>query len=232
MGETIYSIPINETFDAKCGCPLCALHSQQEKSSLEYILGPAMMEPDIRLETNRLGFCGRHGNMLLAMKNRLPLALTLQTRLRAVRELLAAPGEGGRALFGKKSAQEDPLFSCADDCFICRRISAFDERIISNTVYLWQSDTDFREKFRQQQFFCLGHASSLLRCASVTFSKQKYVDFRADVTELCLRYADALDASLTGFIDSFDHKNASVPLPDKQRRCAEDAIAFLSPEDE
>ena len=56
MKETIYTIPINEAFEAKCGCPLCTLRRKLERDSVEYIMGAAMMEPDVRIETNKRGF--------------------------------------------------------------------------------------------------------------------------------------------------------------------------------
>lgn len=36
------------------GCPLCRIYQILEKQALSGILGPAMMEPSIREETNRL----------------------------------------------------------------------------------------------------------------------------------------------------------------------------------
>lgn len=228
MAETIYSIPINESFDEKSGCPLCRLHCDHEQSALDYILGAAMMEPDIRQETNRLGFCRRHSEKMYSMKNRLALSLTLQTRLRRVMELFSAEGEGGRSLFGKKAAAEEPLFSAADNCFVCRRIAGFDEKICSNTVHLWKTDSAFREKFSAQPYFCLDHTSALLRAASAALSKAQYAEFRRELSGICLRHASALDNALSGFIASFDHRNADVPLTDEQRAAAHDAIEFLS----
>lgn len=228
MAETIYSIPINESFDEKCGCPLCRLHCDHEQSALDYILGAAMMEPDIRQETNRLGFCRRHSEKMYSMKNRLALSLTLQTRLRRIMELFSAEGEGGRALFGRKTASDDPLFSAADDCFVCRRIAGFDDKICSNTIYLWKTDSAFRDKFHAQPYFCLDHASALLRAASAGLSKAQYAEFRQELSGICLRHAAELDDALSGFIASFDHRNASVPLTDEQRAAAHDSIEFLS----
>ena len=43
MKETIYTIPINEAFEAQCGCPLCTLRRKLEQDSVEYIMGAAMM---------------------------------------------------------------------------------------------------------------------------------------------------------------------------------------------
>ncbi len=56
-----------------------------------------MMEPDIRMETNREGFCFSHFQRMLKAKNRLSLALMLESRLAYVaeNELSAHPAKGG-----------------------------------------------------------------------------------------------------------------------------------------
>ena len=63
--EQIYTIPVNEAFEAgaadhSCGCPICSLYRKLEEDELDLILGASMMEPDIRIVTNQLGFCREH----------------------------------------------------------------------------------------------------------------------------------------------------------------------------
>ena len=57
MAESIYKIPVSEAFDAslerKKECPFCRLYDILEENELEIILGGAMMEPDIRIRTNK-----------------------------------------------------------------------------------------------------------------------------------------------------------------------------------
>ena len=59
--DTIYTIPVNEAFeasaaDSSCGCPFCALYNKLEDDELELILGASMMEPDVRIKTNMKAF--------------------------------------------------------------------------------------------------------------------------------------------------------------------------------
>jgi len=37
MKETIYTIPVNEAFDEKCGCPICRMYNALEKIEIERI---------------------------------------------------------------------------------------------------------------------------------------------------------------------------------------------------
>lgn len=52
-----------------------------EEHICEYIMGAAMMEPDVRQDTNRLGFCFTHYQQLMMQNNRLSLGLMLNSHL-------------------------------------------------------------------------------------------------------------------------------------------------------
>ena len=81
MRYDITNIPVAEVFEEGDGCPICRLRNILEKRAVEYITGAAMMEPDIRIETNKLGFCGRHFAKMFTMKNRLGMGLMLESHL-------------------------------------------------------------------------------------------------------------------------------------------------------
>ena len=79
MREDICTIPISEAFEENDGCPVCRMYKTVEDRIVEYIMGAAMMEPDIRIETNRLGFCEKHLRAMMKRRGRLQLALMLET---------------------------------------------------------------------------------------------------------------------------------------------------------
>ena len=81
MRQDICTIPISEVFEVNDGCPICRMRETVEKHLIYYIMGAAMMEPDVRIETNRLGFCERHFDMMLANRGRLQLALVLESHI-------------------------------------------------------------------------------------------------------------------------------------------------------
>ena len=87
MKETIYTIPVNEAFDKDSECPFCDLHNSLEQEGIEYMLGASYMEDDIRAETDKVGFCKRHYEMMYKNGNRLGLALMVQTHLQKVLEI-------------------------------------------------------------------------------------------------------------------------------------------------
>ena len=81
MKETICTIPINDIFMPKDGCPFCRMEKMLEDQYVKFITGDAMMEPNIRIETNKKGFCHRHFSQMFEMGQKLPNALILESHL-------------------------------------------------------------------------------------------------------------------------------------------------------
>ena len=233
MAEQLYTIPINEAFDEKQGCPLCRLRQKLENQSLSYIMGAAMMEPDIRIVTNQLGFCREHFHKMLGMGNRLSLALMLDSHLQYVAQQLPEAEEKKPGRLGKlkKYDGESPaphMLGQAKSCYVCRRAAEFEQKYISNVVYIWKKDPAFQEKLRAQPYFCLEHAALLLAQGQKDLSETGYLTFSRDILELCRNKMKDLSAHVTEFCRSFDHENAGKPLSPEARSAVEDAVAFLS----
>ena len=83
--EHIYTIPLNEQFKKNDGCPICGLFTMLENNEISAITGASMMEPSIRVATNKMGFCFRHFNMMSKNGKRLPVALVIQSHLEKIR---------------------------------------------------------------------------------------------------------------------------------------------------
>ena len=88
MREDICTIPISEAFEENDGCPVCRMYRTVEERIIEYIMGAAMMEPDIRIETNKSGFCNHHYDKLLEHRGKLQLALILESHFEEVEKLI------------------------------------------------------------------------------------------------------------------------------------------------
>ena len=81
MRDDICTIHVIQVFEIDDGCPICRMRRTVENHIVDYIMGAAMMEPDVRIETNKTGFCPSHYDMMLNHKGRLSLALMLETHL-------------------------------------------------------------------------------------------------------------------------------------------------------
>ena len=231
MPEKIFTIPINEAFDVKDGCPLCRMREKLEEQTLESALGAAMMEPAIRIEMNREGFCNPHLQAMYRKKNKLALGLILESRLDELTGMLGEPaGRGKRGLFGKKEDKGDAsevLNEQVKSCYACKRIRSTEYRYCSNTAWLWESDEAFRTKLKEQPWFCLSHGAMLLRVAKEELKDGPYSSLYEAVTGRMREALTQLRQDVTAFTVSFDHRNAGKPLTDSERSSLERATKML-----
>ena len=231
MPEKIFTIPINEAFDERDGCPLCRMREKLEEQTLESALGAAMMEPAIRIEMNREGFCNPHLQAMYRKKNKLALGLILESRLDELTGMLGEPaGRGKRGLFGKKEDKGDAsevLSEQVKSCYACKRIRSTEVRYCSNTAWLWESDEAFRTKLKEQPWFCLSHGALLLRVAKEELKDKAYLALYDAVTDRIRGALTQLRQDVTAFTVSFDHRNAGKPLSEAERSSLERATKIL-----
>ena len=209
--ETIYTIPVNEAFEASaadrsCGCPFCTLYNKLEDDELELILGASMMEPDVRIQTNKQGFCRTHYDMMFTRKNRLGMALTLESHLAEIADdikdkPLSKPGE--RAL--------KRISTLEDNCYVCKRIEFNFAHMIETAVILWDSDEDFAPKLKAQPYFCLPHYRRFLDYASKRLGKKQFAEFEKIVSEIQNSYIKELNEDVSWFCKKFDYRYDSEP---------------------
>ena len=231
MAERIFTIPINEAFDEKCGCPLCRMHDKLEEQTVDSALGAAMMEPSVRIEMNKEGFCREHLTAMYRKKNKLALGLIFESRLDELGAMLDQPASGGKkGLFSKKEAKGDAaetLQEQAKSCYACKRIRSTERRYCSNTAWLWESDPAFREKLKAQPFFCVTHGAMLLRVAKEELKDGPYASLYEAVTGRMQEALTQLRQDVTAFTVSFDHRNAGKPLSEAERTSLERATKML-----
>ena len=225
--EQIYTIPVNEAFEASvekpaCGCALCALYRKLEEDELDLILGASMMEPDIRIKTNEAGFCRTHYDMMFVRKNRLGMALTLESHLADLRREIKDTGLGG----GQGNKPIKRIEALESTCYVCDRISNNFEHMIDTAVYLWQTDEDFAPKLRAQPYFCLPHYRLLLEKAQARLQKKKLADFFNIVDGVQKHYLDTLCEDVSWFCKKFDYRYEDEPWKNS-KDSVERAMAFL-----
>ena len=225
--EQIYTIPVNEAFeasrdDAACGCPFCSLYNKLEDDELELILGASMMEPDVRIQTNKEGFCRTHYDMMLVRKNRLGMALTLESHLA---ELAGEIHEGGfLSAPGQKPIKR--IGALEESCYVCRRIDFHFKHMIETAVLLWQKDEDFQKKLAAQPYFCLPHYRLLLASAEDRLSKKEYKEFTKVCSGIVEGYLEKLNGDVSWFCKKFDYRYDEEPWYDS-KDAVERAMRFL-----
>ncbi|MCL2077261.1 MAG: DUF6062 family protein [Oscillospiraceae bacterium] len=227
MRESILTIPVNEVFEPKEGCPICRMRDTVEGHISEYIMGAAMMEPDVREETNKLGFCLTHFSMLAEQGNRLSLGLVLNSHLNVTRQKFLVSHAGLKSLKGKRT---DNLSST---CFVCEKVDWGINHMLKTVFTLFEKDKDFRELFSGQEFFCLPHYH-FLAFKSEHISKNARIEFLKVLNKVVSEYAETLNSNVNDFCDSFDYRNAGrLNTPDMEHisTSPQRAIRFLTGRD-
>jgi len=223
MAEKIYTIPVNEAFDLYSGCPHCALYKKLEDNELDIILGAAMMEPDTRIQTNAEGFCGKHFDSMFNLKNRLGLALMIESHLSEnVNKALRGGFLSKITKINSKKIEKNQ-----DSCYVCARVEHKLTKMLETTALLWETEREFRDKLAKQPYFCIPHYSALLATGSYTLHKKKYPDYAADCQKVMVAYSEKLLADVSWFIKKFDYRFENEPWHDS-KDAVERAIRFLS----
>ncbi|MBP0964667.1 MAG: hypothetical protein J5999_05180 [Oscillospiraceae bacterium] len=224
MRESILTIPISEIFEPKCGCPICRMRDMLESRTVEYIMGAAMMEPDVRIETNRAGFCKTHFSQMQKQKNRLSLALMLQTHLAAVDQQMFER----RRLFEPKNARKAKLSAINESCFVCEKVDWGMERLMK-TLFEMFANREFRTLYEEQQFICLPHYDLLLSLAPVYLQKKELEDFNSATSKLVKNYLEELYSDVSKYCTMYDYRNTGKDADwGNSKDSIERAIEFLT----
>lgn len=198
LREKIYEIPVRDAFASSCACPFCRLQSVLEAQEIERISGAAMMEPDVRIETNAMGFCEKHFSALQKKQRVLPLALLLESHLDEVRKS-CTEGEGKKAA---KAAEK-----IASSCYVCHRVSGYMEQAFSSFAFLWRRDADFRDQVAKTEGFCLPHYARLL-AISEEIPRKERKDYEHTVMTVMHNYLTEKRSDISDFCKQFDYRAA------------------------
>ena len=225
--EQIYTIPVNEAFEASaadksCGCPFCALYNKLENDELDLILGASMMEPDVRIKTNKKGFCRTHYDMMFVRKNRLGMALTLESHLDELKKELRDGGLGGG--MGNKPIKR--IGELEQSCYVCDRIDFNFEHMVETAVLLWSTDENFPAKLKAQPYFCLPHYKKFLQYGQSRLQKKKLQEFAKQVEEIQEKYLEELKDDVSWFCKKFDYRYDEEPWYNS-KDSVERSIKFL-----
>lgn len=218
MKEQLYTIPVNDAFDQDCECPICEMYRSLETAAIEFTMGPSYMEDDIRMETDRLGFCAGHVRMLYGNQNRLGLALMLLTHMDRTIKEAEKSGKGtkitGGGLFRKKEGTS-PVKQLFDQlegsCYICSRMNGMFQRYLVTVFYLYHTEEGFRKKFAASKGFCSKHYALLYDMASSQLHGGEVETFLSELNRLYLENMKRVREDLEWFTDKFDYRNVDQP---------------------
>ena len=224
MRDDICTIPVSEVFEENDGCPICRMRAIIEKRIIDYIMGDAMMEPDVRISTNEVGFCEEHYDKMMANRGRLQLTLMLQTHIAELNEKVFT-----KKLFTSSSKQSLEAKKILDSCFICSKMESGMSRMIDTIYRTYENEKDFRNLFDNQSMFCLKHYEQLSSGVTKHNMKRYGGDFLKSLNRITGDYSRKLYDDLSEFAASFDYRSAGNDLKSSEcKNSVERTVDFLS----
>lgn len=217
MDEQIYSIPVNDAFDADSECPICVMYRKLEKDAIDFVMGPSYMEDDVRMETNRTGFCPDHVKMMYDTQNRLGLALMLHTHTQTViRETEKLQKKGRTSAGGLFKKSEDSAVAAymkklGKSCYVCNRIEGVFDRYLDTVFWLYRREESFRRKFDGCKGFCNTHYGMLYDLAPGHMSGQELSGFTKTLDKIFIENLKRVCDDIEWYTDKFDYRNVDAP---------------------
>lgn len=205
MKETICTIPINDIFMPKEGCPICRMESVLEEQYVNFITGDAMMVPDVRIETNKKGFCHRHFSQMFEKGQKLPNALILESHLQEILDK-----HFPKKLKGKPDKKQlEAIKTELDSCYVCDRIKSDMKHFMATIFVEWAKGEEFRKLYNEQPYICLKHYSFIMETATGRngIPSKHLADFHAETATLTKNYLESLKADITHFCSMFDYRS-------------------------
>ena len=138
------------------------MESMLEEQYVKFITGDAMMEPNIRIETNKKGFCHRHFSQMFEKGQKLPNALILESHLQEIID-----NDMPKKLKGKPDKKQlEVIKKRLDSCYVCDRIE-WDMHHFCDTIFVeWAKGEAFYKLYNEQPFICFKHYDFIMNVAT------------------------------------------------------------------
>lgn len=223
MRDDICTIPVSEVFEESDGCPICRMKQTVEQHLITYILGDAMMEPDVRIETNKVGFCTEHYDKMMATRGRLQLALMLETHIKEIENEVFK-----KKMFNNADKKAQKLQKVSDSCFICEKINWGMERMVETIYRCYEKERDFRELFNAQPQFCMKHFNLLIAGADKKKMPKYVSEFKDNLTRITTNYVKSLGEDILKYCSMYDYRSAGKGDWGNSADAVERTIEFLT----
>jgi hypothetical protein len=196
---------VHDAYENPGECPLCRLEQDAERTYLKSFQHSRVMEPNVRVQTNRQGFCASHFRKLYDGENKLGLSLVVHTHLQQARSEIVAEldmllkSAGGRGGKDRAAATAAALSRRRDTCFICGLLREDMRRYVLTILYLWSKDTEFAPVFRASRGFCIPHFAQVLQEGSTTMRADRFARWLAEAVPLMKESLQGLEGDLHSF---------------------------------
>lgn len=180
-----------------------------------------MMEPDIRIKTNELGFCKDHFSKITTMRRSLPVALIMESHLKHVSGNLMAKKV--------KRKHESPISQMINSCYVCDKIEWALNTMVDTICRLWKDNDGFREMYTSHDHICLYHYDKVMNISSGILKRDDLKTFGDATLSLTQKYLDELCNDVSHFCKMYDYRNTTKDADwGNSKGSVDRAITFLS----
>lgn len=222
MKEKIYTIPLMDAFHANDECPFCFIERRLEQHAIEFILGSAYMEDDVRMETDKIGFCRHHYKMMFDYGNRLGSALILSTHFHHLNGELSeqlkafSPGKSSvlKRIIKANAVSPSSGTNIASwvaerekNCYVCNHFISDYNRYLDTFFEMLRTDPDFVQMVKDSKGFCLHHFGDLVDTGAQKLNDKQKDIFLPILFKLMTDNLKRLEEEVTWFTDKYDYRN-------------------------
>lgn len=220
MKEQLYTIPLNDAFQAQDECPFCNIERTIEQELLDFVLGSASsyMESDVRDQTDKAGFCRMHFKKMFDYGNTLGNGWILKTHYKKLNQELdneIKHFKPSKISFTdrlrKSTTAENSIASWVtkkkESCYICNNYEEKYQRYLDTFFYLYKKEADFRTTFASSKGFCLIHFGDLCKNADVQLTDKQKEEFYQTLFSLMQDNMKRLEEDISWLVEKFDYRN-------------------------
>jgi hypothetical protein len=222
MKEKIYTIPVNEAFQADTECAVCYMLARIEERAVNSLVGPdnSYMQSDIRAKTDKSGFCAKHFQVLFKYNNSLGLALMVETHLKRINkempgQIKTAKTSVKRGFLSKSTIKQS---ACAEyvkkqvcSCYICDIIENVFPMYMDTFIWLWKTEDSMKNAVKNGKGFCLQHFSLVMDTAAGKLSESEYEVFGAAAVAAQIENFRRIGEEVSWFVQKFDYRFKDEP---------------------
>jgi len=209
---------IHDAYAQGAECPLCFLMEGTERTYLYSFQHSRVMEPNVRVKTNAVGFCPEHLGKLYQGENKLGLGLVMLTHLeeksKEITQALDESWEAARAASRERSRRITQVIQSLerlrDSCFICDLMEQDLTRYAWTVLYLWRKDPEFPAQLKASRGFCLSHFCTILSAAADILRGDRLAGWLDDVVPLMKKTLGGLEKDLLAFTQLHQAGNRSL----------------------
>ena len=227
MKIQLETIPVWDGVREGSECFICSLMKKAEEDAVRYYLSSAVMTPEVRVETNRDGFCSHHFSLLAEGGKPQSLALVMDTYYEESKGIYSKGFEriqdasSPRKLEKAVSSFFSSVLGREKGCLICSRMEERLVRYCYTVAALWKEDVEFRKALEESKGFCMHHTEELYRVAKEALSGDDLVQYGKFLFSLLERSLDRVQHDDWWMTQKYKSENKDKPwngCEDAQKR--------------